>query len=542
MDGSGAKNCTECLIFYCQAYTEEVKSPIMKESLRLIPAILTFLLLVSGASFESEGDKTLQDQRSATAVVITCKGLIDDGLYKSIRRRTELALSQGTNYIIYEIQTYGGLLESADDIAKYLILDVGKRARTVAYITTEAISAGALISVSCQDIIMRESTTIGDCAPITVGTKLEGVEREKAESFTRAAFMRAAEANGYPALLLKAMVTMQTEVYRVKNLRTDNYEFFETEQIPADANEYDIENKELIVSDDELLTLTASRALEYGIARAQVEDLQGVLQFLQGRDGVTFVDEPIILETNWSEEMVRWLNSPAVMAVLVMLALLGVYIEFSTPGFGLPGLAALLCFAIIIGSKYLVGLANWVEIALFVVGVLLLMIEIFVLPGFGIAGTLGIACMLAGVFGMLIKNPPDRLPWPETSFDWRIFLNGVLGLSFGFIGFAILAWILARYLPKMQFLSGLILTPGPASGPGGASISITASPESGRPNVNVGDVGEVISILRPTGKAKFGDAIVDVVATAEFLGRGTKVEIIEIHGNRVVVKRKEEQS
>jgi len=518
----------------------------MKGSHRLIPIVLAFGLLVCGATFEPApndiNDIFEGHPNEATAVVITCKGLIDDGLYKSIHRRSQMALDEGADYLIYEIETYGGLLQSADDIAKYLILDVGKKARTVAYITTEAISAGAMISVSCQDIIMRQSTTIGDCAPIAVGTKLEGVEREKVESFTRAAFMRAAEANGYPPSLLKAMVTMQTEVYRLKNLQTGDYEFFETEQLPKDPNVYDLDNKELIVSEDELLTLTASKAFEYGIARAQVEDLQGVLQFLQERDGVIFLGEPIILETNWSEEMVRWLNSPAVMAVLVMLALLGIYIEFSTPGVGLPGLAALICFAIIVGSKYLVGLANWVEIALFVVGMLLLMIEIFVLPGFGIAGTLGIACILAGAFGMLIKNPPDRLPWPETSFDWRIFLNGVLGLSFGFIGFIVLAWILARYLPKMQFLSGLILTPTVPAQPGDAQLSMTAPPECETAAVNVGDVGEVTLTLRPAGKAKFGEAVVDVVATAEFLDEGAKVEIIEIHGNRVVVKRAENQS
>jgi membrane-bound serine protease (ClpP class) len=227
---------------------------------------------------------------------------------------------------------------------------------------------------------MRENTTIGDCAPIAIGAKLEGVEREKAESFVRAAFMRAAEANGYPAVLLKTMVSMQTEVYRVKNLQTGAYEFFESDKISADPNKYELDKKELIVRSDELLTLTASKAYEYGIARAQVKDLAGALDFLARRDGVSFVGEPIVLKTNWSEEMVRWLNNPAVMAVLVMLALLGVYVEFSTPGVGLPGLVAVVCFVLIIGSKYLVGLANWVEVVLFGVGVLLLMVEVLSCP------------------------------------------------------------------------------------------------------------------------------------------------------------------
>ncbi len=518
----------------------------MKSSLCKPAVVLTCVLFFSVVwavgpnnarrQLSGEPNAFQQDLRTAKAAVIVCKGLIDDGLYKSIRRRTELALNAGVEYLVYEIQTYGGLLQSGDDISKYFILDVGKKAKTVAYITTEAISAGAMISVSCRDIIMLENTTVGDCAPIAIGTKLEGVEREKTESFTRAAFMRAAEANGYPSALLKAMVTMQIEVYRVKNLQTDEYEFFEAEFLPKDANEYDLDNKQLIVKDDELLTLTASQAYEYGVARAVVSNLAGALDFLAERDSAAFEGEPMVLRTNWSEEMVRWLNSPAVMGVLVMIALLGVYIEFNTPGVGLPGLVAVICFAIIIGSKYLVGLANWVEVALFVVGILLLLIEIFVLPGFGIAGVTGILCILVGLFGMLIKNPPDRLPWPQSQFDWQLFTNGVLGLSIGFVGFIILAWLLTKYLPKFEFLSGLILVPSAPKLGTEVEVSMTAPPERETAGVKVGDIGQVISTLRPTGKARFGDAIVDVVAEAEFLDKETKVEIIKIHGNRVVVK------
>ncbi len=271
-----------------------------------------------------------------------------------------------------------------------------------------------------------------------------------------------------------------------------------------------------------------------------MKDLRGALDFLAKRDGVTFVGEPMVLETNWSEEMVRWINSPAVMAVLVMLAMLGVYIEFNTPGVGLPGLAAVICFTIIIGSKYLVGLANVVEIALFVLGILLLLIEFFVLPGFGIAGFLGIVCILAGLLGMLFKNPPGDewyKPWPQDAIAWSDFAWGVVGLSMGFVGFIVLAWVLSKYLPRIQFLSGLILAPSVPRQGGEIPVSMTTPPEGETVSVNLGDAGEVVSILRPTGKAKFGDAIVDVVAEAEFLDEGTKVEIIEIHGNRVVVKK-----
>ncbi len=449
-------------------------------------------------------------------------------------------MNDGAQYLIYQIGTYGGMVDAADSIAKYLIQDVAARGHTVAYVTTQAISAGALISVSCQDIVMRESTTIGDSAPISMGGKLEGVEREKMESFIRAAFQRAAEANHYPDLLLKAMVSVQIEVYRIQNRRTGSYEFFEGNKLPTDANEYDIANAQEINGDDELLTLTESQALEYGIARAVVSDVNEVLAFLANRDGVKFAGPPIVLETTWSEHMVSWLTSPAVLGVLVMLAMLGVYMEFSTPGFGLPGIAAVICFALILGSKYMVGMANWVEVVLLFAGIFLLLVEVFVLPGFGVAGILGIAMILIGLFGMLIRNAPDEFPWPRTPADWDALSSGVISLTLGFAGFVVLAWILSRYLPRLPFLSGLILAPTPGGRGAGSRVSMTVPPQSAGQQLQVGQVGVAVTRLRPAGKARFGDAFVDVVAVGEFLDKGTRIAITGINGSRVVVKHLEQ--
>jgi membrane-bound serine protease (ClpP class) len=498
--------------------------------------LLLFCALILTADSNEQPLSETNGSTELTAFVIPCKDMVDRGLYESIQRRTNEALDAGAEYIIYDIDTYGGDLMAAFDISNYFLHEANARVHTIAYVSQKAISAGAMISVACEDIIMMEKTTIGDCAPIQMGGKLEGVEREKVETVTRAAFVNSAEANNYPEALLKAMVTIQLEVYRIQNLGTGEYEFFEGTQLPKDANDYDLENKQLIVKNDELLTLTASQALDYGVARAQVKNLTGVTQFIEARDGVTFAKTPVILKTNWSEEMVRKINHPAVMGILVMVAMLAVYMELNTPGLGLPGLVALICFVIIIGSKYLTGMANWIEVALFVVGLILLCIEVFILPGFGIPGILGISCIAAGLFGMLIKNPPDKIPWPQTQMDWVLFTNGVLGLVIGFVGFLVFAWLTARYLPKMEFFSGLILMPATTKKPGEIAVSMTAPPDSEQLTVNIGDTGQVVSTLRPIGKAKFANAIVDVVAEAEFLDKGTKVEIIEIHGNRVVVK------
>jgi membrane-bound serine protease (ClpP class) len=497
--------------------------------------LAAFLAVIPLAS--SQHRAYAQDQadqpanRPHKAVVITCEGMIDDGLYKSIMRRSDQALSMGATHIIFDIDTYGGLVKSADDISTYLILELGKQAHTVAYVSKKAISAGAMISVSCKDIVMRQNTTIGDAAPITMGDSLDGVEREKVESFIRAIFTRAAEANGYPEPLLLAMVSMQLEVYRVRNLKTGQYEFFDANSLPTDSSEYDLDSKELIVRDDQILTLTAARALEYGIARAVVDSRQEVLTFLEKRDGIAFDAEVPVLEPLWSEQMVRWINSPTVMAVLVMLAMLGIYIELNTPGVGLPGLVAVIAIVIMVASKYLIGMANWLEIAVFAVGVILLAIEIFLIPGFGLTGIAGIILMAAGVLGMLVRNRPDEVPWPRTAFDWQLLLDGLMALSLGFVGFLVAAFALAKYLPRMYFLRGLMLEPAPA----GDAMPVSMTAPSAGSGLSVGQVGEVVSPLRPVGQARFGDATVDVVAEGQFLEKGCKVKIMEIHGNRVVV-------
>jgi len=469
--------------------------------------------------------------RPVKAVVLTCTKMIDDGLFQSLKRRTQEALDDGADYLIFEISTYGGLVKSGDDISK-LMLDTSAYAQTIAYVRTEAISAGAMISVSCQDIIMREHTTLGDCAPIVMGGTLEGVEREKTESFIRAIFQKCAKANNYPEALLKSMVSMKLEVYQVKNNQTSQFEYFDTNDLPTDPNLYALTDKKLVVKDDELLTVDAETALAYGIARAVVKDQSGLLSFIEVRDGVTFETSPQILEPNWSEQMVRTVSHPTITGILVTIALLGLYMEFSSPGLGLPGLAAVICFVILIGSKYLVGLANWIEIAVFVLGILLLLIEVFVIPGFGIAGIAGILCIIGGAFGMLLRNDVGPIPWPQDAMDWQGLKLGLQGVLFGLVGFVFLAVLLTRYMPQIGFLSGLILVPKALAHEGADTETSTVS----LPPLTEGDIGVVVTQLHPTGRVRFGDQLRDCVTQGDLVEPEAQVTIMSIHGNRIVVR------
>ena len=481
-----------------------------------------------------------QTAQFKTAAIIPCDKMIDKGLYESIRRRSQLAIDAGSDYLIYDIDTYGGDLFAAIDITNYLLNEVNPNAHTVAYVSKKAISAGAMVSVACNDIIMKHNTTIGDCAPIQLQGELEGVKREKIETFTRATFLTCAKANGYPEPLLISMVTMQIEVYKIRNKTENKDEFFEGDKLPGDKKKYDLDNKVLVVGNNALLTLTAAEAKEYGIARVLVSNIDEALTFLANRDGIEFTKPVITYRTNWSEELVRLLNHPTFTGILFMIGLLGVYIELKTPGIGFPGLVAVICFAILFGSRFLVGLATWWEMAVFIIGVILLMIEIFVIPGFGIAGITGLMCIFIGLFAILVPNRPDELPWPKYDFDWQMLHNGAWGFGLGFVGFLIVAWILAKFLPKTRLFGDLVLAPAPAGAE--LKVNMTAPAQGENSNINVGDVGEVLSPLRPTGQARFGDAVVDVVAEGVFLEKTQKVKIIEIHGNRVVVRESTENN
>ena len=471
------------------------------------------------------------------AVLITIADMVDPGLVDSLKRRTEFAIEQGATIIIYEIDTFGGRVDSAIEIYDYFLKDVGRRARTVAYIPTKAISAGAMISVACHDIIMKRNTQIGDCAPIQMGGSLADVEREKVESVLRSYFGIAANENGYPEALCKAMVSAQLEVWRVKNIEKGTYGYFEKEYLPKEYP-WDIENKVLVCKEGELLTLSAKYALKYDIARTVVEGtddqaLEQAVEFLEKRYEIEIPRPVTRLQTNWSEELVRWLTSPAVSGILLMVALLAIYVELNSPGLGLPGAIAVIALVILFGSKFLIGMANWWEIAVFILGLGLLILEIFVIPGFGIAGITGVLMIIFSLVAMMVSNPPGDLPVPSAPFEKEIFEKQILWTVAGFVAFVVMAYFIGRYFHRMPVTNRLVLqaqTDSPTVRSGGRPAPAPAPP------VKVGQTGITISPLRPSGNARFGPFRLTVITRGEMVEPKRQIKVITIEGNSIVVK------
>ena len=446
--------------------------------------------------------------------------MIDGGIHSSLKRRVELAKENGSNLIIFEIDTYGGQLEAAFEISEY-ISNIANT-KTIAFIPTKAISAGSLVAISCNEIYMAPQAELGDCEPIvpsseggykTVGEKIQTVLRTK--------FRKFAEKNGYPVLLAEAMVTKEIEIYHVVTEDKPEGYYISGKEL-KEMNEEEkkkFKSKKLIIEEGQLLTMHAKEAYEYQFAKGIVENRNDLLRLLK-------IDkaETSVLETNWSEEMVRFLGRIA--PVLLGIGLAALWMEFKSPGFGLPGIVGILCLATVFLSKHLVGLAETPEIIIFFVGVALLAVEILFIPGFGIAGIPGIILIFIGA----ILSFQD-FTIPRTPYDVDLFIMNIFTVMCSLIGSGIAIFLLFKFMPGIPLFNRLVLTTSETAQGG---FVIPSQPAGG--SDLTGAKGIALTALHPTGKIEVNNNTLDVVTDGEFIEKGQTVEIIEVRGNRIVVK------
>ncbi|MCP4253414.1 MAG: hypothetical protein GY775_08380 [Candidatus Scalindua sp.] len=452
--------------------------------------------------------------------IIPISGMIDGGIHNSLKRRVEIAKKSGSNLIIFEIDTFGGQLEPAFEISEH-ISNI-KNTKTIAFIPTKAISAGSLIAISCNEIYMSPQAELGDCEPIvpsseggykTVGEKIQTVLRTK--------FRKFAEKNNYPVLLAEAMVTKEIEVYRVFTEEKPEGFYISGRELKemSEEEKKKFKSKKLIIEEGKLLTMHAKEAYEYQFAKEIVGDRNSLLKLLN-IENVT----PDILETNWSEEMVRFLGR--ISPILLGIGLAGLWMEFKSPGFGLPGIGGILCLAIVFLSKHLIGLAEAPEIIIFFVGIVLIAVEILFIPGFGIAGIPGIILILIGA----ILSFQD-FTIPRTPYDADMFVKNIFAVMCSLIGSVIAIFLLFRFMPGMPFLNRLVLTSSETSISG-----FVVPPQPAGSSSMMGMKGKALTVLHPTGKIEVNNNTLDVVTEGEYIEKGKIVEIIEISGNRIVVK------
>ena len=426
---------------------------------------------------------TLFAQKTSVVYVAPIDGMIDLGLAPFIQRVLEEATDEGAAAVILEINTFGGRVDAAVLIRDTLL---NARVRTVAFVNKRAISAGALISLAAEKIVMADGGTIGAATPVQMGqpgAPAQPVE-EKTVSYVRKEFRATAETRKRPPLIAEAMVDADVE-------------------IPG------------LIQKGKLLTLTTEEALKHKFADFRADTIEGVLTQLGLARAEIRRESP-----NWAENLVRFLTHPIVGSLLITIGMLGIILELRTPGFGVPGVLGLTSLALLFWGHWLVQLAGWEELLLVASGLVLLALEIFVIPGFGIAGVLGIIALLGGLSLSLVG----------AGATWEFILRAVGQVVFSLLAALIASLVMLRFLPRLPLDRRLILETGLAAGQGYAS-----APETDQRWL--GKSGRAVSPLRTAGIAEIEGERVDVVSDGEFIESGAPIMVTRIDGNRIVVRR-----
>jgi len=403
-----------------------------------------------------------------------------------------MAEADSAEAIIFDIDTFGGRLDAATQIKDAIL---SAKIPTIAFINRRAISAGALISLSCEKIFMTSGATIGAATAVDMSGKKGS---EKVISYMREEMAATAESRDRNSDIAKGMV--------------DEELFFTHLVINGDSIEVnDLEGRK----EGKLITLTTELALKYKMADGEKETFEELLTSLGLEDA-----EIKNTNENWSEAFVRFLTNPVVASLLTTFGFLGILFELQSPGWGIPGSIGLVCLALSLGASFIARLATMTDVLIILGGVGLLILEIAVIPGFGIAGIGGIVLILWGLYELLLPDTPIG-PELEAMAMWGLII-GIIG---GLIGLV----LLFKMMTKTTFWQKLT-SPGVEGAESGYSTSV------GWESL-VGMKGEAQSDLRPSGWVTVDGRRVFVVSEGDFIEKNCKVIILSVDGNRVVVRK-----
>ena len=411
---------------------------------------------------------------------VEVEGMIDAALASYVRRALADAETAGASLVLLQVNTFGGLIDAADQI-RTALLDT--ETPTVAYVNHNAASAGALIAYAADRIVMAPGSSIGAATAVDAAGEYAS---EKVQSYVRSLMRATAEANGRDPRIAEAMVDERIDIPGVKE--------------PG-----------------RLLSLSAGEAVRLGVADGEMANESAVLVAI-GAD-----DRPVVAHAaSRSERLLRFLGTPVVASLLLLMMMAGLYFEIQSPGIGLAGAVALVGAFLFFAPHYLLGLVESWEIIVFAIGVLLLVVEVFVTPGFGLFGVAGLLMVFGGLGAALVGNV--GLDFPGAS---------ALTRAAGTLATAVVAAIglgvwLGRYLPETTRFQRLVL---------GTSLAGAAGYTSARTDdTMMGQRGVAESPLRPAGAATIAGRRVDVVSDGGYIEAGSAVEVVAVRGARIEVR------
>lgn len=468
--------------------------------------------------------------------LIKIDGMIEPIVEGFVEREIRRAVASGVNLLIFEIDSPGGFLVSSTNLA-HTIADLDeKQVRTVAYVPKLALSGAAIIALGCNEIYMRRDAQMGDAAPIEMkeGGQFEHAP-EKVLSPLRETLRTLAEKQGRPPALAEAMADKDLVVYEVTHRETGRIWYMSDADLHAAKDEW---IKGPVVPESKeanLLTVNGRRAHELNLAQPPVADIDELKQQLGVPPEVTLA----AVGRTWVDTLVFLLNTPAAMFLLFLLGAACVYLELYTMT-GFFGICAGLCFALFFWSRFLGGTAEWLEVVLFLFGLALIALEIFVIPGFGVFGISG---GISVVVALILASQTFVIP--QTSAELHKLTWSLGTLSASVLSVIVLAMVMSHFLPRMPLLNRVVLSPPHGSEPDDSEepqlppeFSHEASPTRAieQDRSLIGHRGTALTMLRPAGKAQIADRYVDVVSDGPFIAQGTPIQVVQVVGNRVVVR------
>lgn len=412
--------------------------------------------------------------------VVPIDGIIDLGLAPFLTRTIQQAKEAGASAVLLDINTFGGRVDAAVAMRDTLL---NSPVRSIAFVNQRAISAGALIALACETLVMTKGGTIGAAAPVMSGGGETRPADEKSVSYVRKEFRATAEFRNRPPQFAEAMVDADVEIAGVS-------------------------------AKGKLLTLTTSEAIEHKVAELTAGTIDAALQAA----GLPDAQIRYAAQT-WAETFVRFVTNPIVSSLLMTVGILGVLVEIRTPGFGMPGIVGLLSLGLFFWGHWIVRLAGWEELLLVFLGVLLIVLEVLVLPGMTVAGVAGVIALVAGL-GMTLVGSGATVSSIVAALG-RVAISLLLAMAGAFA--------LLRMLPRLPFGRRLVLETGMQS-----NLGYSSAPESDRRWM--GRAGIALSPLRPAGIAEIDGVRIDVVSDGGFIDAGASIEVTRVDGNRIVVR------
>lgn len=473
------------------------------------------------------------------AMWIKYDGTVTDLGEQFLLRHIVQARRSGFPTIILEIDSPGGELLAAERIADDLrdVQDMD----VIAYVPRQALSAAALICLACDQIAMAPSARIGDAGPIFLDDHFmfrHAPEKIRSDLVSRV--RRLAEETGRPPALAEAMVDMNAVVYRYEHAQSGILRLATEQEIASDEEPQVWQKTQMILESQagRFLELTGSRAKELGLIELEVNNRSELL-VARGIDD----QNTITVEWTLRDATVAVLNHSVATVILLACGIAGLYVEVLSPGLGIGSILSITSFSLFFWSRMLGGTAEWLEIVLFVLGILLLAVEIFLLPGFGIWGLTGLAC----ITGSLVLASQSFIV-PENPAQWLTFGRSLLIVTGVLLGSALIGVMTFSHMQSIPWLQQLLLAPvtsdqraSNVSSPsnesrdnelggnelGGNKLRNNVGAHRAAPQV--GDIAITESALRPGGQIRFGSHVYDVYTSGEFVPRGARVIVEEIN-------------